>query len=312
MITIQEEEQQPLADRVKVLIVDDDRSILRLLGTALETFGHDYVSAEDGLVAVEKLKKEAFSVVITDMMMPNMDGMQLLKHVKEHYPRTDVIVVTGHTETYKYTDVIKSGASDFISKPFNIDELEAKLNRVIREQKLIHKLEHLSMCDVLTDLFNRRCFDAKIKEEIPRAHRQGYPIFLALLDVDRFKDYNDNFGHMAGDVVLQEIGKILVHCTRENVDWAFRIGGDEFAIILPYTTLEQAVHIAERILERYQEGDFSYTSLSIGLSQFIRHSKKSWGDDIDNLISRADKALYKSKHSGGNKITCDSTEAPIK
>ncbi len=307
MITLHdEEEQQPLADKGKILIVDDDLSILRLLGTALETFGHEYVAAEDGLVAVEKLKNESFSVVITDMMMPNMDGMQLLKHVKEHYPRTDVIVVTGHTETYRYTDVIKSGASDFISKPFNIDELEAKLNRVIREQRLIHKLEHLSMCDVLTDLYNRRCFDAKINEEIPRAHRQGYPIFLALLDVDRFKDYNDNFGHMAGDVVLQEIGRILVLCTRENVDWAFRIGGDEFAIILPYTTLEQAVHIAERILERYQEGDFSYTSLSIGLAQFLRHPESSWAEDIDSLMSRADKALYKSKQAGGNKITCDS------
>ena len=309
MTTLQEKEGA-LVDKVKVLIVDDDHSILRLLGTALETFGHDYESAEDGCVAVEKLKNESFAVVITDMMMPNMDGMELLKHIKEHYPRTDVIVVTGHTETYRYTDVIKSGASDFISKPFNIDELEAKLNRVIREQKLIHKLEHLSMCDVLTDLFNRRCFDAKLKEEIPRAHRQGYTVFLAIVDVDRFKEYNDNFGHMAGDLVLQAIGKILVHCTRENVDWSFRYGGDEFAIILPYTTYDQAVHIAERILERYNESNFSYTSLSIGLAQFVRDSERDWKEDIENLISRADKALYKSKQAGGDQVTCDISDIP--
>lgn len=292
----------------KILLVDDEPLLLRLLETSVASYGFDYESAEDGVEAVEKLEKGGFNVVITDMSMPRMDGMQLLKYIKENHPQTDVIVVTGFTETFTYTDVIKSGASDFISKPFNVDELEAKINRVIREQKLIRKLEHLSMCDVLTDLFNRRCFDMKLQEEIPRAHRQGYPVFLILVDVDNFKQYNDEFGHQAGDKVLQAIGRILVQCTRDNVDWSFRFGGDEFAVIIPYASLGQAVQIAERILQRYRESGFSEnTSLSAGLAQFVRHPGRSWSEDINDLVARADKALYESKNAGGGTVACDSS-----
>lgn len=306
MIT-EEKKQEPTERKNKILVVDDDPAILKLLGSILSTIGYDFDTAEDGLVAVEKLEKNNYSVVVTDMTMPDMDGMELLKHIRDNYPWIDVIVVTGYTEKYTYTDVIKAGASDFISKPFNNDELEAKLNRVVREQQLIRKLEHLSMCDVLTDLYNRRCFDAKMQEEIPRAHRQGYTVFLAVLDVDKFKDYNDEFGHPAGDVVLQTIGEIIVHSTRENVDWCFRYGGDEFAIIIPYTTIEQVLKISERILQKYREKEFSNTSLSIGLAQFVRHPGRSWPEDIDDLILRADTALYKSKNEGGDKVACDSS-----
>lgn len=306
-MTTGDKKQESTECKNKILVVDDDPSILKLLGSILSTIGYDFDTAGDGIIAVEKLEKKNFSVVITDMTMPNMDGMDLLKHIRNNYPWIDVIVVTGYTETYTYTDVIKAGASDFISKPFNNDELEAKLKRVVREQQLIRKLEHLSMCDVLTDLYNRRCFDAKMQEEIPRAHRQGYTVFLAVLDIDKFKDYNDAFGHPAGDVVLQAVGEIIEHSTRENVDWCFRYGGDEFAIIIPYTTIEQVLQIAERILQKYREKEFSSTTLSIGLAQFVRHPGKSWPEDIEDLILRADTALYKGKNEGGDKVVCDSS-----
>lgn len=308
IFTTNKTDDDPQEFVTKILLVDDEPLLRRLLETSVASYGYDYESAEDGMEAVEALEKGGFNVVITDMSMPRMDGMQLLKYIKEHHPHTDVIVVTGFTETFTYTDVIKAGASDFISKPFNVDELEAKINRVIREQKLIRKLEHLSMCDVLTDLFNRRCFDMKLQEEIPRAHRQGYPVFLILLDVDSFKQYNDEFGHQAGDKVLQAIGRILVQCTRDNVDWCFRFGGDEFAVIIPYASLDQAVQIAERILQRYCDSAFSETtSLSAGLAQFVRHPGRSWAEDINDLVERADKALYVGKNAGGGKVACDSS-----
>ncbi len=292
----------------KILLVDDDALIRKLLSTAVEGFGFDYELAEDGLDAAEKLKSGDFTIVITDMTMPNMNGMELLKHIKEEYPGVEVIVVTGFTETYTYTDVIKAGASDFIPKPFNVDELEAKLSRVIREQRLIRKLEHLSMCDVLTDLFNRRCFESKMAEEVPRAHRQGYPVFLALFDVDHFKQYNDRYGHQAGDRVLQVIGKILVQSTRDNVDWCFRHGGDEFAVIIPYVAINQVLQVAERILERYRETEYyPETSISVGLAQFVRHPGRSWSEDMTDLVSRADKALYESKEEGGSRVVTDSS-----
>ncbi|MEW6595334.1 MAG: diguanylate cyclase [Thermodesulfobacteriota bacterium] len=299
--------EQPADFRIPILIVDDDPLILNLLETSVTAFGYRCATARDGQEATELLARNEFSMVITDMTMPRMDGMALLKHVKEHYPRTDVIVVTRYTETFSYTEVIRAGACDFISKPFNIDELEAKISRVIREQKLIRKLEHLSMCDVLTDLYNRRCFDIKLQEEVPRAHRQGYPVFLALLDVDGFKAYNDKYGHQAGDVALQAIGHGLVRCTRENVDWSFRYGGDEFAIIIPYASIDQVMRIAERILEHHRDHHPPETGLSIGLAQFVRHPGRSWDEDIEDLIRRADQALYQSKKERGNRVVCDSS-----
>lgn len=307
MITSPENEQA-IDQPPRLLLVDDDPYIREMLRTSITAFGFACDTAADGSEAARKLAESTFTIIITDMTMPNMDGMQLLKHAKDNYPGIEVIVITGYTDTYTYTEVIRSGASDFISKPFNVDELEAKLSRVIREQELIRKLEHLSMSDVLTDLFNRRSFDMKLAEEVPRAHRQGYPVFLALVDVDRFKEYNDLYGHPAGDKLLQNIGRILIHCTRKNVDWCFRIGGDEFAVIIPYATIDQVGLVVERILERYcTAGGHPATSLSVGLAQFVRHPGRSWPEDISDLVARADKALYTSKEAGGNRLSCDSS-----
>ena len=301
-------DELPPEIKTRILLVDDDSFILEMLKSAMVALGHAFDTAMDGEEAKAKLKQGEFTMVLTDLTMPRCDGMQLLKHIKEEYPQTEVIVITGHAEIYGYTDVIRAGASDFITKPFVMDELEAKISRVIREQTLIRKLEHLSMCDMLTDLYNRRCFEMKLHEEVPRAHRQGYPVYLALLDVDRFKEYNDQYGHQAGDRVLQDIGRILVQCTRENVDWCFRFGGDEFAIIIPYATVAQVGQIAARIQERYgHESRYASTSLSIGLAQFIRHPGCSWPEDIAALVAHADKALYSSKEQGGNRVIADSS-----
>ena len=171
----------------KILIVDDDQVTLELMGTYIASFGFDHDTASNGLEAVEKLKKNNFSIVFTDMIMPEMDGMLLLKHIRENYPKIGVIVITGYGHTFTYTDVIRAGASDFISKPFNADELEAKLNRLVRELNLVRQLERHSICDPLTDLYNRRYFNTKIVTEVQRADRQGYHIFLQLLDVDSLK-----------------------------------------------------------------------------------------------------------------------------
>ena len=294
--------------KTRILLVDDDPFVLEMLKVFMTTLGYAFDTAMDGEAAKAKLKQGNFSMVLTDLTMPLCDGMQLLKHIKEEYPRIEVIVITGHAEIHGYTDVIRAGASDFITKPFGMDELEAKVSRVIREQTLIRKLEHLSMCDMLTGLYNRRCFEMKLHEEVPRAHRQGYPVFLALLDVDRFKEYNDQYGHPAGDRVLQDIGRILVLCTRENVDWCFRFGGDEFAIIIPYSTISQAGQIADRIQERYlHEPRYVSTSLSVGLAQFLRQPGRSWPEDIADLVARADKALYLGKEQGGNRVIADSS-----
>lgn len=286
----------------KILIVDDDSSILELLGGILDTLGFEWRSANDGAEAVQKLKIEDFDLVLTDMVMPHMDGMELLCHIRRFHPRTDVIVITGHPSTFSYTDVIQAGAIDFITKPFSIDELRAKIQRVQRERHIIEQLEILSLRDPLTGIYNRRYFDLKITEECQRGSRQGYRVFLAMIDVDRFKTFNDTHGHQAGDDLLRIIGKLLRLCSRKNVDWPFRYGGDEFALIIPQTTHRQAEHIIKRLLQRFVESDADICALSAGLAEFRPPVDRPLESAIISLIRRADQALYKAKESGGNQL----------
>lgn len=288
----------------KILIVDDDPLILETISFFVTAFGHECKTASGGLEALELLKHEEFSIVISDIVMPGMNGMELLKKIKNNYPKTGVIIVTGYAEDYSYSEVIRSGAIDFIAKPFQKDELEAKLNRVIREQELIEKLELLSNCDALTGLYNRRFFDKKFLEEVFRAARQEYQLVLAMLDVDKFKTYNDTYGHQSGDLLLESISRVLKICTRENADFLFRYGGDEFAIILTQTPIEQAVHVAQRVIDTYKEQkiEIGETGLSIGLVECDGQGSIPTRERVSTLIDQADKALYESKNNGRNRV----------
>lgn len=180
--------------------------------------------------------------------MPEIDGMELLTHILAHYFNTDVIIATGCNSRVRYADVIRAGAIDFIKKPIDQAELEAKLARAMREREMIKKLEALSLSDRLTSLLNRRAYDQYFPSEVERAYRQGYPLFLALIDVDDFKVYNDTYGHDEGDKILITLGNALRTFTRKNVDLCFRLGGDEFAVMLPQTTLTQAKEIIQRVM----------------------------------------------------------------
>jgi diguanylate cyclase (GGDEF)-like protein len=290
---------------VKILLVDDDPSILKILSDMIDIFGHEYVTARNGLEAIKKLKKNFFHIVLTDMVMNGMDGMELLEHIRNNYPNIKVIIATGYDRTFSYTDVIRAGASDFISKPFNSDELEAKINRVIREIELLRQLELLSISDGLTGLYNRRYFDTKMFEEARRAHRQNHHLFLAVLDIDNLKEINDKYGHLDGDKLLKTAAEIIRHCIRKNVDWPFRYGGDEFCVILTQVSQEQALKTSERFIQSFNEKKLPLTGLSIGLAKFIRSEENNWTEDIADLVKRADAALYKAKQTGRNRVVVD-------
>lgn len=130
--------------RNRLLIVDDERVVLDLLQTYISSMDYEIDTAGDGLAALDLLKINTYDIVLTDMIMPKMDGMELLKHIRQFYPQTDVIVLTGYDDSYNYTDVINAGASDFIAKPFQSDELRAKLRRVAREQKFVRQLKEVT------------------------------------------------------------------------------------------------------------------------------------------------------------------------
>lgn len=293
-------------DGVKILVVDDDGPVRLTLKAMVNSFGYDCLVAESGQEALSILAENDIDVVLSDIVMPGMDGLELLKQIKTSHMNTDVIIATGFSGKVNYAEVIKAGAMDFIKKPIDLAELEAKLARGFRERALIRSLEQLSLSDGLTQLWNRRAFDQRFPREVERASRQGYQLFLAILDLDNFKEFNDTYGHLEGDHVLQTFAKIAVDCTRANVDMCFRLGGDEFAILLPQTNAEQATEIMKRVLNRYNEYQIGNTSLSIGLVPCRRNIDVPVAEDEEMMKARADQAMYDAKNSGRNRIVCRS------
>lgn len=291
----------------KILLVDDDPIIIKILANYLKRLGLVYDVAQDGLEALKKLQEKDFDIVFTDLMMPKMDGMQLLKYIKKYYPKINVVVITGYGHSYTFTGVIKAGATDFIIKPTCFDEFKAKLNRIIRERQLITQLEVLAESDGLTGLYNRAYLDRKLIEEVQRATRQKHDVFLLMVDVDHLKIYNDELGHQAGDRLLQKVGEVLHKCTRKNVDWPCRYGGDEFAVILTHVNRKQARRTAKRIIDKFNKCWIEISSLSIGVSRFIWWKEKSWKENIEDFIKRSDVALYQAKIAGRNRYILDTT-----
>jgi diguanylate cyclase (GGDEF)-like protein len=285
---------------IVVLVVDDDELVRKTLSVLISSFGYHCLIAGDGVEAIAVLQSTAVDLVFSDIVMPGMDGLELLNYIVENYKDTDVIISTGYHEKASYSEVIKAGAIDFIKKPIDQAELEAKLARAVRERRMMRELERLSMQDGLTSILNRRAFDERFPDEVERAHRQNYPLMLAIIDIDNFKEYNDEYGHQAGDKVLINLAEILKICTRESVDLCFRLGGDEFAVLLPQTNVTQGTEIVQRILLTFVERKFGTTTLSIGLVSCKRNETLGREKDERAIKERADQAMYDAKKKGKN------------
>jgi diguanylate cyclase (GGDEF)-like protein len=263
-------------------------------------------SAEE---AIELIQSNSIQVVITDIMLPGMGGLELTRLIKKEYD-SDVIVMTGYSGDYSYEEAINMGASDFVIKPVRLEELLLRLKRVLKERdltqervRMMEKLQKLAITDGLTKLHNSRSFYSQIEVEVDRFNRYKHPLSLLLLDIDHFKHYNDTFGHLEGDKVLVRISQIIRSCLRK-LDTAYRYGGEEFTVILPETTCEEARTVAERIRQAVKaekfdpetENDITIT-ISIGVTQY------SPEEELSAFIQRADKAMYSSKQNGRNKVT---------
>ena len=285
--------------RQSVLSVDDDGELRELLHELIREMGHDSVTATDGVDALEKMKEKQFDIVITDINMPRLDGVGLIKRIASDFTDTDVIAITGFQTEYNYTDIIALGASDFISKPINIDEFEAKIKRIVRERDMRFELRQLSTCDALTGLYNRRHLDENLPNEAIRASRQHYDLYLLLIDIDNFKVYNDKYGHQQGDRLLKELAQIITRCIRENVDSGYRYGGDEFAATILHANPQQVLMVAERLRAEYNAKNLVPTSLSIGIAK-LKNSHRTLEEDLKGLIREADQALYLAKNNGGD------------
>jgi two-component system cell cycle response regulator len=276
-----------------VLVVDDEDYIREPIVEMLRRMGFRVDSANNGKHALKKLKKKPYTFLLTDMRMPEMDGLELIQKAKNDYPNVSTVAMTGYSKEYDYVDVVNAGAADFINKPFGIEELEAKVRRAIIERNIKNELNKLSITDSLTGLYNQRHFYTRLQDEITRAERQKHPLGLILLDLDNFKNYNDTHGHIAGDELLQKTGEIINLKIRQGVDSGYRYGGDEFAVIL----IDADEGIGKVIGQRIEQGIQEKCNLgaSLGYAYF------SEGMTMKAFVETADKQLYKVKKQRNNK-----------
>ena len=277
-------------------------------------------------------KKQDIDLIILDIILGTENGIEICKNIKEHkeYREVPIIMITAKKEKDYLKNAFAAGAHDYIEKPINKIEFLARIKaalrlreemkkRKLREQELLEtsrklsrankKLEKMASMDGLTGLANRRLFDKTLKKEMLRAKRNKSPISLIMADIDNFKDYNDNYGHQAGDECLKKIAQAIENSTNRPADLAARYGGEEFAVILPDTNQKGAEKVAEKIrkkiisleLEHALSEISDYVTLSLGVNS-SKISSKVDESRIENFIEKADNALYKAKENGRNQV----------
>lgn len=294
-----------------VLVVEDDPVFRELLTRTLSEAGYVVEVASDGQEALRVIRASRPEVVVTDWEMPNVDGVTLCRLVKgtEELRHTHVLILSSRGETGSKVVGLDNGADDYLVKPVEPAELLARVRAGLRLQRALAELSsrnellsRLSLTDPLTGLANRRAFDEALGREVARTARLCRPLSLLMVDLDRFKQVNDTFGHPTGDEVLAGFAVLLSRVCRRG-DLASRLGGDEFAILLPHTGPDQALLVAERVRRAVENGRFGSAvpvemTASIGSASVTRPEE----GDAERLMARADAALYRSKSLGRNRV----------
>lgn len=299
-----------MLQRKRILIVDDQVDVCQVLCEYLNRSGFETEAALTGEEGLSRLQGGGFDLVITDIELSgSISGLDLTRAVKCE-GQADVIVMTGYGGDYSYEEAIGRGASDFLVKPLRYEELLLRVKRVIRERELaqertrmLEELQKLAVTDGLTALYNSRHFYQQLELEIDRSLRYRHPLSLLLIDIDRFKEYNDTFGHLEGDKVLVRFSQILKSCLRAN-DSAYRYGGEEFTVILPETGAEEARTVAQRIRATLEAEIFHprsgtpvHKTISIGVTEYCPR------ESLEAFVRRADQAMYRSKEAGRNRVS---------
>lgn len=315
--------------KLRILLVDDDRPILFLLKTLLENAGHTVVTASNGAEALSLLEKSLPQLIITDWVMPKMDGIEFCKALRQNplWRNIYVFIMTAQESTERLVEAFEAGANDYMTKPVNPKVLGARLRagqRVVHlqeelefDRQQLHKfadelaasnqrLQQLALTDVLTGLPNRRFANEHLERQWALAERSGRPLACMLVDIDRFKQINDTYGHKVGDDALKQVAHILRGNTRVE-DVVCRFGGEEFLLICPDIPAGQAFHYAERLRQnvasshvRGDSGKDMQLTVSIGVS-----SKKPALLNTEMLLQLADKRLYAAKNGGRNRTVAD-------
>ncbi|WP_456456622.1 diguanylate cyclase [Nitratifractor sp.] len=289
--------------RKTILVVDDEVVNLDILVELLHRF--DVIDVTSGEEALEVLAKEKIDLILLDILMPGMDGYEVCRTVKadkslRHIP---VIFITSKNDDLSIEHAYEIGASDYITKPFRHRELLARVGNALRIQELQEELRLLASIDPMTRLYNRRYFTTMADKILKLARREQNPLSLAILDIDRFKQINDTYGHLAGDRVITALSEKLMGRYRES-DLLCRFGGEEFVILMPNTELDVATLLAERTRKEIEKLQVPYNgktitmTVSIGVSQVDLENEET----LDPVLKRADDALYTAKKEGRNQV----------
>lgn len=296
-----------------VLIIDDSKDVHRLLKARLRQEDLDFASAETGEEGIAMAAERQPSLILLDLDMPGLDGYEVLRRLKDAKATRDVpvIILSGMQGAHDKVTAFDLGAVDYVTKPFDLAELRARVRSSLKLNQLVRMLAQRAQIDGLTGLWNRAAFDRRWAEEYSRAARHGHPLSLVLLDIDHFKSINDTFGHPAGDAVLIGLAKLLTRELRTN-DVACRYGGEEFAVIMPDTGTQQAKQTCERLrvaLEsvvwpRHPERKVTMSIGCVGCDQVPSVPAERW-------LELVDQNLYAGKRSGRNRVTAASLEEAL-
>lgn len=313
-------------EKLKLMVVDDEESIRDILADILSDEGYDVLEAEDGQVAMKLFEEHDIALVLSDIRMPGMSGLELLEKVKELSPETQVIIMTSHASFDTALAAMRNGAYDYLVKPFeDIDIIPPVIHRAattirltLENQRLIKQLKEnngeleavneslkeLAIKDGLTGLYNIRYFHEMIDIGIANAVRDKDKCSLIFTDVDYFKKYNDTYGHPAGDEVLIGLANVLKSSVRAN-DLLARYGGEEFIILLPNTDMGGAALVAEKMRQNVEQTPIGPelaakqdpVRISVGVACYPDDAT-----DVSALIKVADNRLYLAKEAGRNQV----------
>jgi diguanylate cyclase (GGDEF)-like protein len=295
-----------------VLIADDDRITREYVGGLLRGNGMKVEMAENGKAAVDRVGQGGVDIILLDVMMPGLSGIDCCRLIKSMTAEdfVPIILVTAKSDPDSRVEGLRIGADDYIAKPFDERELLARVTNMLRIKKMHDdvneartRLERLAVRDELTGLYNYRYLHSRLNEEFKRAERFRDPLACAMVDIDHFKSFNDQHGHVVGDAVLAEVAKRLRGAVRE-IDVVARYGGEEFLLVLPSTHFAGALTVADRVWRSVGESparlagkDFDVT-VSVGVALYPSRDVKT----KDQLVKAADRALYQAKDDGRNRI----------
>lgn len=287
-----------------ILIVDDIPANLQILNVHLSDEGYHVIESTNGQEALDILNQDpdAIDLILLDVMMPVMSGLEVLAEIKNN-PLTDnipIILITANADDDNVAEGLDMGAFDYIIKPYSLVVLLARVRTALREKERQDLLEKWATTDPLTGLMNRRHFFELADRELEQTRRSSRPLSFIMLDIDHFKQVNDNYGHLVGDAALIQLAELLKNQLRK-VDFCGRYGGEEFVLCLPDTHTQGALEVAERIRKdvlTLEIDSLQNKTISMSISLGIAENKQDKG--VEDILKRADKALYEAKDAGRN------------